>query len=109
MKMITAIVNKRDATKVCEALTNSGVEFTRLATTGGFLRAGNTTLMIGIDDERLESTLDIIRKNCAKRLEKVSTPSAMDHPIHLHTPQVAEVMVGGAIVFVNEVTYFEKM
>ena len=109
MKMITAIVNKKDTVRVCDALTNSGVEFTRLATTGGFLRAGNTTLLIGIDDERLESTLELIRKNCARRMEKVSTPSAMDTPVHLHIPQVSEVMVGGAIVFVNDVTYFEKM
>ena len=109
MKMITAIVNKKDTVRVCEALTNNGVEFTRLATTGGFLRAGNTTLIIGIDDERLDAALELIRKNCARRMEKVSTPSAMDTPVNLHTPQVAEVMVGGAIVFVNDVTYFEKM
>ena len=109
MKMITAIVNKKDTMRVCEALTSSGVEFTRLATTGGFLRAGNTTLMIGIDDDRLELALDLIRKNCARRMEKVPTPSGMDAPVHLHNPQVAEVMVGGAIVFVNDVTYFEKM
>lgn len=109
MKMITAIVNKKDTSRVCDALTNSGVEFTRLATTGGFLRAGNTTLMIGIDDERLESTLDVIRKNCARRMEKVSTPSAMDSTVHLPNAGIAEVLVGGAIVFVNEITYFEKM
>ena len=109
MKMITAIVNKKDTVRVCEALTNNGVEFTRLATTGGFLRAGNTTLLIGIDDERLDIALELIRKNCARRMEKVSTPSVLDAPIHIHNPQVAEVMVGGAIVFVNEVTYFEKM
>ena len=109
MKMITAIVNKKDTARVCEALTSNGVEFTRLATTGGFLRAGNTTLMIGIDDDRLELALDLIRKNCARRMEKVPTPSGMDTPVHVHTSQVAEVMVGGAIVFVNDVTYFEKM
>jgi len=109
MKMITAIVNKKDTVRVCEALTNNGVEFTRLATTGGFLRAGNTTLLIGIDDERLDIALELIRKNCARRMEKISTPSVLDAPIHIHNPQVAKVMVGGAIVFVNDVTYFEKM
>lgn len=107
--MITAIVNKKDTVRVCEALTNNGVEFTRLATTGGFLRAGNTTLMIGVEDERLEFALELIRKNCARRMEKISAPGMMDNPVHVHNPQVAEVMVGGAIVFVNDVTYFEKM
>ena len=107
--MITAIVNKKDSAKVCDALTNNGIEYTRLATTGGFLRAGNTTLMIGIDDERLVSTLEIIRKNCAKRMEKVPTPASSMSMQTPHAPQTAEVMVGGAIVFVNEITYFEKM
>ncbi|MBQ9116360.1 MAG: cyclic-di-AMP receptor [Clostridia bacterium] len=109
MKMITAIVNRRDTSRVCEALTNGGVEFTRLATTGGFLRAGNTTLMIGVEDERLEHTLELIRKNCARRMEKVPTPPAAEMPVTLHNPHVAEVLVGGAIVFVNDVSYFEKM
>ena len=109
MKMITAIVNKKDAPRVCDALTEKGVEFTKLATTGGFLRAGNTTLLIGIEDERFDATLEIIRKNCARRMEKVPTPPAAEMPITLHNPHVAEVLVGGAIVFVNEVSYFEKM
>lgn len=109
MKMITAIVNKKDTSRVCDALTNNGVEFTRLATTGGFLRSGNTTLMIGIDDDRLEATLELIRKNCARRMEKVTAPVAIESTVQLPNAGVAEVMVGGAIVFVNDVTYFEKM
>ena len=108
MKMITAIVNKKDTLKVCQALTNNGIEFTRLATTGGFLRAGNTTLLIGIDDDRLDITLSLIRKNCARRMEKITTPTSVETTMH-YTSHVSEVMVGGAIVFVNDVTYFEKM
>lgn len=109
MKMVTAIVNKKDTLRVCHALTENGVEFTRLATTGGFLRAGNTTLLIGIDDERLEMTLGLIRKNCARRMEKVSATPTAGTTIGMHSQSVAEVMVGGAIVFVNDVSYFEKM
>ena len=68
MKMITAIVNKKDTNDVCLALMENRFEFTKLATTGGFLKSGNTTLMIGVDDEKLETALDLIRKNCAKRM-----------------------------------------
>ena len=109
MKMITAIVNKKDTSKVCHALTENGIEFTRLATTGGFLRAGNTTLLIGVDEAKLDTALDLIRKNCARRMEKISATPPTGTPLSMHTPNLVEVMVGGAIVFVNEVSYFEKM
>lgn len=57
MKMITAIINKRDADCVCDALTQENFMFTKMATTGGFLRSGNTTLLIGTDDERVKKPL----------------------------------------------------
>ena len=61
MKMITAVVNRKDTNKVCGELNRQGVEFTRLATTGGFLRTGNTTLLIGVADEKLDEVIGIIR------------------------------------------------
>ena len=109
MKMITAIINKKDAGEVCFALTDNHFEFTKLATTGGFLRAGNTTLLIGVEDDKLDTVLDLIRKNCAKRMERVPTVSSSEMtPLSYHA-YPAEVMVGGAIVFVNDVCHFEKM
>ena len=65
MKMITAIVNKKDAGSVCDALTKAGYFFTKMATTGGFLKAGNTTLLIGTDNDKVTAAVEIIRKNCA--------------------------------------------
>lgn len=109
MKMITAIVNRKDTARVCEVLTENKFEFTKLATTGGFLKAGNTTLMIGVEDDQLETVLSLIRHNCARRMERVpSIPSTeMSHIMYSTYP--TEVMVGGAIVFVSEVCHFEKM
>ena len=51
MKLITAIVNKEDSKNVCNELLKSKFYVTRLATTGGFLMAGNMTLLICTDDE----------------------------------------------------------
>ncbi|MBO5051473.1 MAG: cyclic-di-AMP receptor [Clostridia bacterium] len=109
MKMITAIVNKKDTGAVCRALTDEGFEFTKLATTGGFLRDGNTTLLIGVADERLQPAIEVIRHNCAQRLQKVPAlpPTEMAATVYHSYP--AEVMVGGAIVFVSDVLHFEKM
>ena len=60
MKMITAIVNKEDAKSVTRALIEEGFSITRLSTTGGFLRAGNVTVLIGVEDDKLEHCLEII-------------------------------------------------
>ena len=109
MKMITAIVNKKDTGTVCRRLTEDGFEFTKLATTGGFLRDGNTTLLIGVEDDKLEAAMEVIRHNCAQRLQKVPAlpPAEMAAAVYHTCP--AEVTVGGAIVFVSDVLHFEKM
>jgi len=106
MKLITAIINKQDAPEVCFALTDNGFYFTKLATTGGFLSAKNITLLMGVEDERVEEALEIIRKRCTKRKEIV--PTTLHHaPTPMTFP--AEVIVGGATVFVTDVEHFEKM
>ena len=108
MKMITAIVNYKDTNKVCHALAAKGFEHTRLATTGGFLRAGNTTVLMGVEDARLDEALEIIQSNCKRRKEAVPEMPPADMPSGLYNQFPAEVMVGGAIVFVTEVQRFEK-
>ncbi len=107
MKMITAIVNKKDVNGVGEALSEAGFEFTRMATAGGFLRSGNVTLLIGTDDEKVDDALALIRKNCSKRTEVV--PSVIASPLPAAFSYMTEVTVGGAIVFVTDVVRFEKM
>ena len=53
MKLIIAIVQDEDASRLIGHLMNDGFSVTKLATTGGFLRAGNTTLLVGVEDEKL--------------------------------------------------------
>ena len=67
MKLIIAIVQDEDASRLVNQLMKAGIGVTKLATTGGFLRAGNTTLLIGVDDAKLQGTLDIIEKVCKSR------------------------------------------
>lgn len=101
MKMITAIVNKRDTGEVCAALTDAGYYFTRMASTGG-----NTTLLIGTEEDRVVQAINIIRQHCSRRTEKISSN------VQLATPSAAyptEVTVGGATLFVYDVTQFEKI
>ena len=104
MKMITAIVNKEDANAVCNALTKGGFSVTKLSTTGGFLMAGNMTLLIGTDDEKC---IELIA-SCSKQRKEV-VPSTASYGIGVTTAYPLEVTVGGATVFVTNVERFEKL
>ncbi len=106
MKMITAIINKKDAGSVCSALIDEGYYFTKTASSGGFLTIGNTTLIIGIEDDKVDAVLDIIRKHSSRRTETVT---GMIGEAMTSAVIPTEVIVGGATVFVTNVEHFEKM
>jgi uncharacterized protein YaaQ len=63
MKMIIAIVRDRDTNPVSTALTSAEFRVTHIASTGGFLRRGNSTLFIGVEDEKVDQALEVIRTN----------------------------------------------
>jgi uncharacterized protein YaaQ len=65
MKMIIAIIRDFDENPVTRALTDANLRVTRVASTGGFLRKGNNTLIIGLDDEQVEQALQIIYNSCS--------------------------------------------
>ena len=69
MKMIIAIVSNDDANRVQKALVEEKLFATRLATTGGFLRARNSTFLIGVNDERVPEVLEIIEAHSKKELK----------------------------------------
>ena len=71
MKMIFAIVNKDDSNTVQSALTREGYSATKLATTGGFLMSGNTTFLVGTEDNRVDDVIAIIEKHSKKRTQMV--------------------------------------
>ena len=71
MKLIIAIVQDEDAARLVSNLMNEGYSVTKLATTGGFLRAGNTTLLLGVDEEKFQGAMDVIERSAraASRLQ----------------------------------------
>ena len=108
MKLITAIVNKRDSGEVCRGLTEAGFYFTKIATSGGFLHMGNVTLLIGTEDDKTDAALEIIRSNSAQRVEAVPD-SAYSGTSAFSPPNPVTVPVGGATVFITDVCHYEKM
>jgi uncharacterized protein YaaQ len=107
MKLVVAIVQDKDSNRLANALIKEGFRATKLASTGGFLRAGNTTFMIGIEDERISDVMQVIKANCKIREQMVTPVSPMGGTTDSYIPFPVEVQVGGAAVFVLPVERFE--
>ena len=107
MKLILAIVNNDDSGAVSSALTRGGFSVTKLATTGGFLMAGNTTFISGVEDEKVDEVFGIIAKHSRRRTQVVPSTSTMDVGMYSSFP--VEVTVGGSTIFVLNVDRFEKV
>ena len=82
---------------------------TKLATTGGFLRAGNTTLLLGVDETKFDGAMKIIEKVCKSRKQIATSPSPISGTTGVYVPYPVEVMVGGATIFVLTVDQFIKL
>ena len=109
MKLIIAIVQDEDANRLVSQLMNEGLGVTKLATTGGFLRAGNTTLLIGVEEDRFQHDMEILEQVCKSRKQIAPASSSMMGMPSSYTPYPIEVVVGGATVFVLTVDQFIKL
>ena len=107
MKLVLAIVSNDEASNVSTALTKENFSVTRLATTGGFLRAGNTTLIVGCEDDLVEKAIELIGQESKRRTEIV--PSTASYDIGRYASFPVEVQVGGATIFVLDVAQFIKI
>lgn len=108
MKLILAIVNNDDSARVAAALTESGFGVTKLTTSGGFLMVGNTTLLIGTEDDSTSKAIDILKQYCTTRKQLSSSTSSFGMGMnHMSIPE--EVQVGGATIFVLDVAQMEKI
>lgn len=108
MKLIVAVVQDKDVPKLMEEIVKAGFSATKLASTGGFLREGNSTFLIGVEDDQVERVLDVIRKTCRSR-EQLVTPVTPVGPGESYVPYPVGVVVGGATIFILNVDRFIKI
>ncbi len=106
MKLVVAVVQDQDSNRLSSALTKHNFRATKLASTGGFLRSGNTTFIVGTEDSSIPQLLDIIRDNCRSREQLVSPVSPLGGNADSYIPYPIEVEVGGATVFVLPIEQF---
>ncbi len=108
MKLVLAIINNDDAASVSSQLTLEGFTITKLSTTGGFLQAGNTTLLIGTEDDHVDRVREIIKSGSFTRRKTVPTYASYGKGI-APGDRTAETFVKGATLFVLSVDSFEKL
>lgn len=94
MKLIIAIVNDDFINKVVKVLMKNKIRTTKLSSTGGFLKAGNTTLLIGVEDENIESVVDMIKHEC--KSTKVQEGDQ-------------EITISGANLFIMDINQYLKI
>ena len=113
--ILTTVVEERggylevDASSTMDALNDRGISVTRFVSSGGFLQHKNVTLMSGIDDDRIEEVLGLIKENCRTRSEFMNPMPPLVEPGDFFVPYPVEVQVGGATVFIVNVDRFEKL
>ena len=109
MKLIITIVKDDDGNKLMRQLNKEGFFVTKISSTGGFLKSGNMTLMIGTEEKNVDSVVKIITEHCERRKQVVIPPSTSDSIGGMYSSFPIEIDVGGATIFVLDVERFEKI
>ncbi len=107
MKLVMAIMGKNDSSIVMDALTEESFQVTKMASTGGFLKSGNTTLIIGVEDNKTNKVIDIISRYSSKRKQIIN--GSENNYFNTFNSKSFEITTGGAIIFVLDVNRFEKI
>lgn len=102
MKLIVCIIQDQDANSLVDVLTEKEFRVTKLSSTGGFLKSGNTTLLIGVEEEQVKSVIKVIEDNCKTR-ELTTSLLTVTMPGDTYIPFPLDVKVGGATLFVLDV------
>lgn len=87
LQLALAIVQEEDADAAVNALIDSGLPVTRVATTGGYLKTGSATLLMAVDEKQLDVATDVLRSTCRRRERVVSKGNG------------GKATVGGAVIF----------
>ncbi|MGV3720148.1 MAG: cyclic-di-AMP receptor [Actinomycetota bacterium] len=108
MKLVVAVIHDRDQKRTSDALLKAGFKFTKIASTGGFLREGNVTMLIGAQEDEVDPLLGLISDASRAREQYVNVLPPEATPVGTFLANPVKVQVGGAIAFVMDVERFER-
>jgi uncharacterized protein YaaQ len=108
MKLAICIVHNRDRNKLTDEMLKAGFKFTVIGSTGGFLREGNSTLLIGVEEELIPALKEIVQASCKAREQMVNVMPFEAAPPGAFIPSPVKVPVGGAVMFFIDVDEFVR-
>ena len=109
MKLILAIIRDKEASALMESLIDEGFKVTKISSTGGFLKLGNTTLLLGVDEDRLETAMQVIKNSVKSSTKSVQPPEHRGAKSGSNIKEPTELPnVGGATIFMVNVDKFIK-
>ena len=109
MKLMYIIVRQDNESDVVDALLKENFMITKLSTSGGFLRRGNTTLFSCVEDSEVDKAINIIKSECGQRKKiEVDLPVNLPSTAINYTTLPTTIEIGGATIIVTDVTRFEK-
>ena len=108
MKLVIGIINSDDANDLLAEITKASFQATKLSTSGGFLKLGNVTVLVGVEDERVDDVVEIFRSCCSRRTQMIpTTPPYMGEGFVSAAP--VQVTIGGATLFIIDVDKMIKL
>lgn len=108
MKLVIGIVNSDDANDLISEITKASFQATKLSTSGGFLKLGNVTVLVGVEDEKVDEVVGIFNNCCSRRTQMVPTaPPYLGEGFVSAAP--VEVTIGGATLFIIDVDKMIKL
>jgi len=108
MKLVVAVIHDRDSKRTSDSLRDAGLRFTKIGSTGGFLREGNVTMLIGAEESDVDRILTILSESSRMREQYVNVLPPEATPVGTFLTNPIKVQVGGAIAFVIDVERFER-
>jgi uncharacterized protein YaaQ len=108
MKLAICIIHNRDRNRIIDELVHGGFKFTVIGSTGGFLREGNTTFLIGVQDFEVDALKKLVADNCQSREQFLNVAPFDNSPAVAFAASTVKVPVGGAVLFLMPVEEFER-
>ena len=109
MKLVVAVVQDEDADNLVNEIVAANFRVTRVSSTGSLLRTGNTSLIVGVEEQEVPRIIAVVRATCKRRTQIAVPYSPALEPGLLYLAENFEVEVGGAIIFVLNVQRYERL
>lgn len=108
MKLVIGIINSDDANDLLAEITKASFQATKLSTSGGFLKMGNVTVLVGVEDDKVQEVVEIFKTCCSRRTQMIPTaPPYLGEGFISAAP--VQVTIGGATLFIIDLEEMIKL